>query len=133
MTTTTATTATAAILADLLTGHEDEREFLAGVLAEDPGTDRATLVALRDAVRVERRSATIVLPAGRLEGLSRGRGWCRQGRGDAAVWGHRCAGGYRVGPGAWVVGATDGFSRQSRTDWIVSRLVVGGDVWTIAA
>lgn len=95
------------------------------------GADDATLVTLADAARVS-TEPTIVLPRGRLESLSRGRGWARQGTGDAAVWGDKAEGGYRVGPGAWIVGASDGFKRESRTEWAVRNIQVGGETWTVA-
>lgn len=75
---------------------------------------------------------TIVLPANRLEGLSRGRGWARKGRGNDVEWGERVYGGYRVGPGRWSVGATDGFSRKKSDDWLVEHIKVGDETWTIA-
>jgi len=75
---------------------------------------------------------TILLPAGRYEGLSRGKGWARQGRGDSATWGEREDAGYRVGPGKWTVGSNDGFNRKEQTDWLVKHLKVGDKVWTLA-
>lgn len=95
------------------------------------GADEACLTALRDATRLCRRD-TIVLPAHRYESLSRGRGWARRGRGDAAVWGERVDDGYRVGPGRWTVGATDGFSRRDSVVWVVEAVTVGDETWTIA-
>ena len=96
------------------------------------GATPADLDRLADAVRAT-RGATIVLPEHRLEGLSRGSGWCRSGRGTTAVWGHRAdGGGYRVGAGKWVVGGTDGFSRKGQTDWLVECIQVGESVYTIA-
>lgn len=101
-------------------------------LAIEAGADDATLVVLRDAVRLSRR-ATIVLPAGRFEHLSRGRGWCRLGRGSSAVWAERAdKGGYVAGPGRWTVGSTDGYARKDQTQWAVRHVAVGAQTWTIA-
>jgi hypothetical protein len=76
---------------------------------------------------------TIVLPSLRYESLSRGRGWARRGRGDSVEWGVRVPGGYRVGPGRWIVGATDGFSRRDSRAWTVAHVAVGESVWTVAS
>ena len=117
---------------DLIAGHDvsaKRQETLAIAIAA--GVDDRTLAALRDARRVNRRD-TIILPAHRFEGLSRGRGWARQGRGDGAVWGERTDQGYRVGPGRWVVGATDGFARQAQDGWTVRHVTVGTATWTMA-
>lgn len=111
------------------TVSDARRENLARAL--ELGADDATLVRLASAVRVSRRS-TIVLPAHRYEGLSRGRGWARQGKGNDAVWGERTDTGYRVGTGRWVVGATDGFSRKDETIWRVAHVAVGAETWTVA-
>lgn len=95
------------------------------------GADEHTLALIRGAVRVS-KSATIVLPANKLEGCSRGRGWARKGKGNSAEWGERVDGGYRVGPGKWSVGATDGFSRKRSDEWVVRNIKVGTETWTIA-
>jgi hypothetical protein len=100
--------------------------------ALDLGADEETLTALRDAIRLSRRP-TIVLPAHRFESLSRGRGWARKGRGSDVSWGDREDGGYRVGPGRWAVGATDGFSRKASVDWQVKNVQIGQETWTIAS
>jgi hypothetical protein len=63
-----------------------------------PLVDDATFARLANALRL-RRADTITLPAHRFEGLSRGRGWARKGRGASVEWGERVDGGYRVGPG----------------------------------
>jgi hypothetical protein len=78
------------------------------------GASRAALETLSEAARTS-DSAEIVLPAHRYEGLSRGRGWARKGNGATVQWGDRVGGGYKVGPGRWVVGATDGFNRKDST------------------
>lgn len=109
---------------------DSRKETLARAL--ELGASDERLVELRDAPRVSRKE-TIVLPPHRFEGLSRGRGWCRKGRGDSAVWGERTdQGGYRVGPGRWEVGATDGFARKRTVSWDVRHVVIGGETWTIA-
>lgn len=78
------------------------------------------------------RNETITLPAHRFEGLSRGRGWARKGRGGGAVWGERTDGGYRVGVGRWTVGGSDGFSRKGEDTWTVQHIQVGSATWTVA-
>ena len=64
--------------------------------------------------------------------LSRGKGWCRSGRGDKAEWGQLEGAYWRVGPGAWTVHGSDGFRREKRTEWMVERVTVGGETWLIA-
>ena len=100
-------------------------------IARSLGADEATINTLTDALRV-RRSSTIVLPMVRYETLSRGKGWCRCGRGDAAKWGERTDSGYIVGPGKWIVFGSDGFRREERIDWEVEHIQVGEQTWTIA-
>jgi hypothetical protein len=102
------------------------------VVALDLGADAATLRKLAQAGRLARK-ATIVLPPGRFEGLSRGRGWARLGKGRDVTWGERVDGGYRVGPGHWTVGSNDGFSRKQETVWDVEHVRVGGETWTVAS
>lgn len=97
-----------------------------------PLVDDATFRRLGEALRVGRQS-TIVLPAHRLEGLSRGKGWARKGKGSAAEWGERESDGYRVGPGYWTVGGNDGFSRKGETQWAVEHVTVGDATWTVAS
>lgn len=116
----------------LCAGHtvsDARRDTLARGIAL--GAAEGTLAALRDAGRVSRGNA-IVLPAHRLEGLSRGKGWARKGRGNNVEWGDKTEGGYRVGPGHWVVGGNDGFSRKGETTWDVEHIQVGTETWTIA-
>jgi hypothetical protein len=79
------------------------------------------------------RAHTILVPANRLENLSRGKGWARKGRGDRAEWGERADGGYRVGPGKWTVGGNDGFDRKREDVWDVEHVQVGAETWTIAS
>lgn len=95
------------------------------------GADEATIEKLTTAVRV-RRAADILLPMEHLETLSRGKGWCRSGRGDSATWGIREEGHYRVGPGEWVVFGSDGYNRRKQTEWVVENVQVGEQTWTIA-
>lgn len=83
-------------------------------IAVELGADLATLAVLRDATRVNRQE-TIVLPMHRYEGLSRGKGWARKGKGSNAIWGEREENGYRVGAGRWIVGGNDGFSRKGKS------------------
>lgn len=101
-------------------------------VAIDLGADEATLVLLRDAVRLARKD-TIVLPPGKYEHLSRGRGWARKGKGDSAEWGEKEDDGYRVGPGRWSVGSNDGFNRKSDVSWVVKHIAVGPQTWTVAS
>lgn len=120
------------VLANLIVGKNvsASREITLN-LAIELGADQATLETLRDGTQIS-RGPTAVLSAHRYEGLSRGRGWCRMGRGDNAKWGERTDNGYRVGPGKWIVGATDGFSRKGSIDWTVKNIKVGDQIWTIA-
>lgn len=111
------------------TVSDTRREDLAMAIAL--GADLTTLENLRDAVLVSRK-AMILLPQGKYEGLSRGKGWARKGRRDSAEWGERDGNGYRVGPGRWTVGSTDGFSRKSQAEWVVVNLPVGDQTWTVA-
>jgi len=119
---------------ELLFGHEDnvsEKRREALVLAIELGADDATLIVLRTVIRLD-RSETVILPAHKFEGLSRGRGWARKGRGKNVTWGERVNEGYRVGPGNWVVGGNDGFSRKGETPWRVEHIKVGDQTWTTA-
>jgi len=117
----------------LLEGHDvsDSRKDSLGKALE-LGADEKTLTVIRNAIRLSRQP-TIVLPAHRFESLSRGRGWALKGRGSDVSWGEREDSGYRVGPGRWSVGATDGFSRKASVDWRVKHIQVGQETWTIAS
>ena len=118
----------------LIDGHEvsDARRERLTIAIAAGATDEA-LIALRDAERTS-MTDTITLSSHRYEHLSRGRGWCRQGRGADVRWGERTDGGdYRVGPGRWSVGATDGFDRKAAVDWRVTHVQVGGQTWTVAS
>lgn len=124
--------ASLAELAELTEGYELTETRLERLrLAIDLGASPGALVALRDARRTSRR-ASILVPRNRLEGLSRGRGWARKGRGSSAEWGEREDGYYRVGPGKWTVGGSDGFSRKKSDSWVVEHVQVGDQTWTIA-
>lgn len=75
----------------------------------------------------------ILLPSGRYDNLSRGRGWCRLGRGPDAQWAHDDGDGYIVSKtGTWTVGSTDGFSRKENLTYKVKKLKVGSSVCWIA-
>lgn len=110
--------------------HDKRKESL--LLAHEKGVDDETLRMLAKANLLNRKSH-ITLPAGRLEGLSRGRGWCRFRKGSDAEWGERVDGGYKVThPGRWIVGHNDGFSRKKEDVWSVRHVSVGDEIWTIA-
>ena len=97
-----------------------------------PSVDDETFAKISNALRVN-RSSTIVLPSHRFEGLSRGRGWARKGKGHSAEWGDRDGSGYRVGPGRWTVGGHGGFRRKGEDTWKVEHVVLGDETWTIAS
>lgn len=100
-------------------------------IAAELGASEELLETLRTARYVSKK-ATVLLPQGRFERLSQGKGWARQGSGATAVWGAREDGGYRVGPGRWVVGSNDGFKRREETTYTVKHVTVGDQVWTVA-
>lgn len=135
--------ATSTAAADIITSLEAARGKPFGgkrrailTAAIELGVDDATLAALAAALLVE-TGPTIVLPAHHYEVLSRGKGWCGQGKGTGAVWGARepgvYGGAYRVGPGRWVVGANDGFSRKGQDTWDVRHVQARGQTWTVAS
>jgi hypothetical protein len=101
---------------------------IALALGATPPAIRALACALRVA-----REDTIALPAHRYEGLSRGKGWARRGKGPDAEWGERVGGEYRVGVGKWIVGGNDGFKRKGEDTWTVEHVRVGTQVWTVAS
>lgn len=95
-------------------------------------TEAVALLESAAAVGVQ-GELSVVLPPNRLESLSRGRGWARFGKHDAATWGVKCEGGYRVNrPGAWVVGGDDGFGRKREDAYKVARVKVGDLFWVVA-
>ena len=96
------------------------------------GASDKTLITIRDAMRVCRKE-TIVLPPGRFEHCSRGRGWARLGKGDNVTWGERVEKGYQVGPGKWAVGSNDGYKRKDSVAWTVKHIAVGDQTWTVAS
>lgn len=94
--------------------------------------DAAALFASAAAVSAQ-GELSVVLPAGRLESLKHGKGWARLGSHDAAVWGVKTEGGYRVNrPGRWIVGCTDGFSRKREDAYKVARVKIGDLFWIVA-
>jgi hypothetical protein len=95
------------------------------------GADTETILRLRGVARLSQK-ITITIPAHRYEGLSRGRGWARLGRGQSVTWGDRVERGYRVGPGYWTVGGHDGYSRKGEDQWTVEHVMVGDETWTVA-
>lgn len=111
--------------------HVGDSRLKSLTIAHEAGVSDDDLLTLANSRRLS-RTATITLPAHRYEGMYRGRGWARLGRGDSVVWGERVAGGYRVGPGYWTVGGHDGSHRKGTTTWDVSHVQVGGETWTVA-
>lgn len=107
----------------------DRMDILAD--AADAGVSDADLAKMAKAPRIA-EGDRITLPRHKLENLSRGKGWARCGSGRSAEWGQRCADGYRVGPGFWVVGGSDGYTRKGEITWDVTHIRAGGKVWTIA-
>jgi hypothetical protein len=108
-----------------LTGTTDISPTRAAVVvrAAAAGATPLQLKRIADACRTSEQASGILLPAGRYEGLSRGRGWARRGTGSDVEWGTREDGGYRVATeGTWTIGSTDGFSRKDATQWKVSRV-----------
>lgn len=127
------TSTTAARVAQLLAEHSRREEPRPVVLAAlEADSDEATLLLVLESTRAQRGS-TIVLPAHQLEGLSRGRGWCRSwgaaGGGESSV---RVDRGYAVGPGSWIVGASVGYSRTGQDVRTVEHVTLGAELWTIA-
>jgi len=82
---------------------------------------------LHGAARVS-RTDSIKLPQHRFAGLSRGKGWCLTG----ATGKGEFIEDYRVGPGAYRCGGSDGFARKGADVWKVEHVQVGAAVWTIA-
>lgn len=119
-------------LARLCPTHSMGQHRLDSLAIAHPLVDDALFARLATVARLSKKSL-IVLPSGRYEHLSRGKGWARKGRGDSAEWGERGDSGYRVGPGSWVVGSSDGYSRKDQTPWKVQHVKVGEATWTIAS
>jgi len=124
----------AALVAKYSDLTDKRKDSLARAIALGAADD--TLTVLAEALRLNSTSGdklTVVIPANRLENLSRGKGWCRKGRGDSAEWGERTDNGYRVGPGRWLVHGSDGFSRTKEDTWTVKHVAVGSETWTVAS
>lgn len=109
-----------------------EKRLASLAKAHGVGVSDETFRVLGEALRVSERDA-VLIPCHRFENLSRGRGWARKGSGDNAEWGEREKGGYRVGPGRWTVGGSDGFSRKGSDSWTVEHVQVGAETWTVAS
>ena len=82
--------------------------------------------------RIISQEPTLILPPGRYDHCSRGRGWARKGKGDAVSWGDKVQEGYEVGPGTWVQGSNDGFNRKGSIHWEVEAVPVGQGTWLVA-
>jgi len=94
--------------------------------------DDATFEKIASALIISKEDS-ILLPPGRYDHCSRGKGWCRKGRGDSAMWGEQHKNGYVVHfPGLWVIGSSDGFKRKNETKWQVSEVTVGSATWMLA-
>lgn len=130
MDTNTNTETTAARIARLKL--EELSEARVATLEHATAADDETFLAIAKSIRVRRNSETIFLPPHRFEGLSRGRGWARKGRGKNVEWADRTEKGYLCGPGLWSVGGSDGFSRKDANEWTVKTVTVGYEKWTIA-
>lgn len=75
----------------------------------------------------------ITLPFGAHEtGRGKGRGWARMGTGSDALWGVDAERGFKVGPGEWTVGSTDGGAKSSRDRWLVEEVTVGAERWLVS-
>lgn len=120
------------VLATSLTAEGREKRIQTLGRAAERGADGSALCLLASALRVARKDM-ITLPPHRFERLSRGKGWARKGKGAAAQWGERTDDGYAVGPGRWVVGGNDGFSRKGEDVWVVEAVEVGDETWTVAS
>lgn len=98
--------------------------------AVELGADDETLALLAGASRLQRRDHLRVET--RYGGLSRGRAWGRQGRGDNVRWAAKDGGVVLLTPGKWTVGSSDGYRRkESPEDWDVRHVRVGDETWTI--
>ena len=65
---------------------------------------------------------TVILPFGRFDRLSRGKGWARLGSADFVQWADKTSEGWEVSePGTWIVGSSDGFRRSERVEYQVIR------------
>jgi hypothetical protein len=124
-----------ACLAPSLTAEGRAQRLEVVLEAAALGADATALCRIAAALRISRRE-TVVLPLHRYARLSRGRGWARLGRGHQVTWGAREPGpdgGYRVGPGRWTVGGSDGYARKGEDEWTVEHVAVGSETWTVAS
>lgn len=96
----------------------------AAITAAANGATPSQLKKIIEANRTSMQDRGIVVPVGRFENLSRGKGWCRQGKGNSAVWADRDdKGGFVLSsPGNWTVGSNDGFSRKDTVEWSVEKI-----------
>jgi hypothetical protein len=110
-----------------ITVKDRRREFLLRAME---------LGATDDAIRTLAKSKKIFArPNGNLsplryESLSRGRGWCRLGKGDNVVWAQKGDDGRYIidMEGRWSLGATDGFSRKETEEWVAKRVKINSTV-----
>lgn len=102
--------------------------------ATELGVTDSLFLRIANAAAVGRSGGSLVLPPGRYDHCSRGKGWARHGRGDTVQWGESVTGGYRVNvTGRWTVGSSDGFNRKDQQTYTVSCLAINGDeTWLIA-
>ena len=98
------------------------------IFAASSGLRSAEVKKIAEANRTSAKDANgIVLPAGRFQNLSRGKGWCRLGSGNSVRWADRTDGGYLADTaGNWTVGSSDGFSRKDSVSWKVEQV---GPFW----
>lgn len=111
-----------------------ERRMKSLTIAHGIGVSDDTFRAIADACRLG-RGEFVRVPAGRYDHLSRGRGWCRGYTGEyAGTFAEKhSSGDYTIrGTGKWIVGSTDGFSREKRVTYRVRRIAVGDQTWIIA-
>jgi len=114
----------AEIMKELGVSYYTKARAVSIYLARKKGADFKTLLKLAKAEKLSRRD-WIELDRGPYDHLSRGRGWCR--RKDGVFFND-----YKVGPGEYTVGSTDGFRRTKRFNYKVEHVKVGDEVWTIA-
>jgi hypothetical protein len=110
---------------------EKRTEILAS--AHGLGVDDATFKKLAESTRIN-RAEEITLPSHRHETLSRGSGWATNSDIGVTLRSRESTkgAGYRVPPGKWSVGASDGYQRKGATDWTVEHVTVGPHTWTVA-
>jgi len=98
------------------------------ILAAACGLRASEIKKIAEANRTSKKEANgIVLPMGRFENLSRGKGWCRLGSGNNVHWADRQNDGYLAdAEGDWTVGSNDGFNRKDSVSWKVEKI---GPFW----